>query len=93
VAQEKAKTSDSEETTSVAEKTPVKYVMYDGPASRREITVDQWSAKGIKVDKDSNWMFGNSFKLPVADFPPEAVEYLLNERRADNRTSFRLVTE
>lgn len=95
MATEKApQTSAPEETTSVTEKkTPVEYVMYDGPASRREITVDQWLARGIEVEKDSNWMFGNAFKLPVADFPPEAVQYLLSERRADSRSSFRLVTE
>jgi hypothetical protein len=94
VAQEKAQASGSEETTSATEKkTLVEYVEYSGPASRREITVDQWSAIGIKVDKDSNWMFGNGFRLPVADFPPEAVKYLLGERRSDNRSSFRLVTE
>ncbi len=83
------KTSDSEEKVSVAEKTSVEqYVQYVGPASRREITVEDWAGIGVKMPKDSNWTFGNGFKLPKKDFPPAALEYLLQETRSTGGKSF-----
>jgi hypothetical protein len=88
------KASESEETTSGTDKkSDAEYVEYFGPASRREITVGQWSEIGVKMPTDSNWTFGNGYKLPKKDFPPEAIKYLLDETRATGSKSFRIVTE
>jgi hypothetical protein len=81
--------TDAEET-----KTSAEYVKYTGGASRREITVADWRKAGVMdMKSDTNWTFGNSFRVLKKDFSADALEYLLRERRSNGTRSFSLVTE
>lgn len=87
------KTQDAEASKSGSSDSSTEYVQYSGGASRREITVADWSKAGVTDMKaDSNWTFANDFKLPKKDFSEKALDYLLGEQRSNGSKAFRIVT-
>ena len=70
-----------EPVSSPAAKVSDKFVKYVGSATRRIIETKHWATVGVPNMPTTEWTVQNEYKIPVSDFPVEALAYLKRDGR------------
>lgn len=67
--------------SSVTKPSTEKFVKYVGSATRRIIEAKHWAGVGAHDMPTTEWTVHNEYKIPVSEFPAEALAYLKRDGR------------